>query len=498
MANKFAMTIGVQEYQFVLPLKCAANDAEKMRNFLLKKAGFDEVWHYSDDSSNSDEYPGRSNIEIKLEQIGNLSMGSEDYFWFFFSGHGSRHDCIEYLILSDTHKDIQKSGISVNYVIQQLKKCGAGNIVLFLDMCRYQGIKNIKGVGDQTEEKVHQKGVISIYSCSSYEYSWELPELQHGAFTYALLELLGTEKGETVEKLNKSLQERVKQLTQDKGRQTPYVVVDPIEMSDSILMPKYAPINNSQNEIEEDFLTPIGEKIASPKLPKDSICVEKNIDLENVEEFPSEPQTDNLNWQTTDNQAQVKTLQELLQERETREQLSNQRNKKQEEIVTQTQSVLSTSNIQEKSNKFSWKKILVSAASLVMLAFGTNTITFNRPSQAKHKLPKAAYPGMNYDYQRIRLVDERVNNILEENLAIRQFNQNDIPAGKWAVERLLETGELEKAREAIAVVPEQLEDHPEINFLKGRLAWEIFQDSNQNNLIDEAITYWEKAATKSP
>ena len=121
----------------------------------------------------------------------------------FFSGHGSIHDCIEYLILSDTHKDIQKSGISVNYVIEQLKKCGAGNVVLFLDMCRDQGIKSIKWVREQTEEKVHQTGVIIIYSCSPYEYFWELPELQHGAFTYVLLELLGTEKGETVKKLNR-------------------------------------------------------------------------------------------------------------------------------------------------------------------------------------------------------------------------------------------------------------------------------------------------------
>ena len=42
MAKKFAMTIGVQKYKFIdLPLKYAANDAEKMRDFLLKEAGFD-------------------------------------------------------------------------------------------------------------------------------------------------------------------------------------------------------------------------------------------------------------------------------------------------------------------------------------------------------------------------------------------------------------------------------------------------------------------------
>ncbi|NEN93996.1 MAG: hypothetical protein F6K48_36020 [Okeania sp. SIO3H1] len=75
----------------------------------------------------------------------------------------------------------------------------------------------------------------------------------------------------------------MKQLTKKKGRQTPCVVADPIEMSDFILIPKYATTSNYQNEIEEDLLTPIDEKIASSKLPKDSICVEQNIDLENLE-----------------------------------------------------------------------------------------------------------------------------------------------------------------------------------------------------------------------
>ncbi|NER03982.1 MAG: CHAT domain-containing protein, partial [Okeania sp. SIO3C4] len=260
--------------------------------------------------------------------------------------------------------------------------------------------------------------------------------------------------------------------------------------------------SNLTNEIVEPFEEFVEEKIASPESQEDSTDVEQNIDLENVEEFPSEPPTDNLNWQTTNNQGQVKTLQELLQEREIREQLSNQSYEKQEEIVTPTQSVLSTSNTQKKSHKFSWKKILVSAASLVMLTFGTNTITFNRLLQGDVPLlPKAPDPGINHDYNRVRLVNvnEKIGSIPEaQMLAVIQFKQNDIQAGKMVVETLLERGELAKVGEAIATVPTQLNDHPEINFLKGRLAWELFQDQNQNSLIDEAISYWEKAAVKSP
>ncbi|NET42960.1 CHAT domain-containing protein [Okeania sp. SIO2B3] len=268
---------------------------------------------------------------------------------------------------------------------------------------------------------------------------------------------------------------------------------------DGRLIQKTSNLTNETVERQEEF---VEEKIASPKSPEDSTRVEPNIDLENIEEFPSEPPTDNLNWQTTNNQGQVKTLQELLQEREIREQLSNQSHEKQEGIVTQTQSVLTTSNIRKKSHKFSWKKTLLSAASLVMLAFGTNIITFNKLSPGNAQLlPKAPDPGINYDYNRVRLVNtnEKISSIEEAQiLAIRQFKQNDILAGKMVVETLLERGELGTVAEAIAAIPTQLQDHPEINFLKGRLAWEIFQDGNQNNLIDEAISSWEKAAVKSP
>ncbi|MGK7922314.1 MAG: hypothetical protein AB4080_20145 [Trichodesmium sp.] len=135
----------------------------------------------------------------------------------------------------------------------------------------------------------------------------------------------------------------------------------------------------------------------------------------------------------------------------------------------------------------------------MMFLLGTNLINFNRSLQESPKLPKAPSPILNYEYNRTPLVNETINNSPElQNLAIQQFNQNDILAGKLVVETLLEKGELVNAKGVIDAVPEKLSDHPEINFLKGRLAWEFFQDKNQNNLIDEAISYWEKATAKIP
>ncbi|NES03855.1 MAG: CHAT domain-containing protein [Okeania sp. SIO2F4] len=256
--------------------------------------------------------------------------------------------------------------------------------------------------------------------------------------------------------------------------------------------------NDSKNEIEEEsFLTSIDEKIESPKSPEDSTRVQPDMELGNLEEYPTEPETDNLNWQLKDSKDRVMTLEEILQEREIEKELDNQ-------SITAKQnseeplSILKPSKPQKKSHKF-WKKTLGYTISGMLLLFGTNLITWNRQLQMSAKLPKAPAPILNYEYNRVRLVNETINSTPEvEILAIQQFNQNDIRAGKLVVETLLERGELIKAAAAISAVPEKLSNAPEINFLKGRLAWELFQDKNQNNLIDEAISYWEKAAAKKP
>jgi formylglycine-generating enzyme required for sulfatase activity/uncharacterized caspase-like protein len=249
MTNQnIAITIGVQKYQFFSDLEYAANDAKKMRDFLLDEGGFDEVFYFSDDSpeiNRASTSPTRSNLEYLLEnEVKKLSLKTGDNLWFFFSGHGRRENNIDYLIPIDGYSNIQRSGISVDYIIQQLQNSGADNIVLILDACRDKGDggKGGEGVGKQTEQEAREKGIITIFSCSPNECSWELKELEQGVFTYALLEGLGS-KGQkaTAERLNEYLKYRVQELAQKKGKQqTPRIIADPIEKSHLILMPRYA------------------------------------------------------------------------------------------------------------------------------------------------------------------------------------------------------------------------------------------------------------------
>jgi uncharacterized caspase-like protein len=267
MAKNWAVVIGINEYEHLQrPLKYAKRDAELMRDFLCNEAGFEKVYHFSKDSSEKQLLPTRSNVmrllHVRFEQP---FMSAGDNFWFFFSGHGVRQNGCDYLMPTDGFpEDIANSNISVNYIIQRLRRCGADNIILILDACRDEG-KSVEGIGRQTAEQARQMGVISIASCSPNQISYEIEDLQQGVFTCALLEGLGTQgKCATVERLNQYLIHRVPELNRQCGKpkQTPLTIVEPIEKSHLILLPKYATIADID------------------KLKKDAYRVEVNKNLE--------------------------------------------------------------------------------------------------------------------------------------------------------------------------------------------------------------------------
>lgn len=134
----------------------------------------------------------------------------------------------------------------------------------------------------------------------------------------------------------------------------------------------------------------------------------------------------------------------------------------------------------------------------VMLSLGSICVFNNRQSQVNAQLPLPPNPGISYGYNTVRAVNYTANTTQEaQALAIQQFNENDIQAGKMAVEALLDRGAFVEAKNVIDAIPSRYSDNPNVNFLKGRLAWELFQEGNQNS-VDEAISYWEKAVEQQP
>jgi uncharacterized caspase-like protein len=249
MAKNWAIVIGINQYRFLQPLRYAKRDAETMRDFLEREAGFDRVFLFTDDSpeiGGKPTEPFRANLLRVLRQVfAQPFMADGDNFWFFFSGHGIRYQEQDYLMpLDGDPEDIPNTGIATHLVTNYLRSCGADNVVLILDACRNAGKKSGAGIGRQTEAEARQTGVISIFSCNPDQYSYEIEAIEQGAFTYSLLEGLSIRgRCATVERLNQYLQNQVPQLVQQhlgRAKQTPYTIAEPIDRSHLILMPKYA------------------------------------------------------------------------------------------------------------------------------------------------------------------------------------------------------------------------------------------------------------------
>ena len=261
MGKNLAISIGINAYDFLTPLKYAKRDAELMREFFRVRGGFEKVFLFSDDSPDIKGKPTRPSF-INLKRILRTMfekpfLGDGDNFWFFFSGHGMPHNGSDYLMPCDGDPgDIENTAIPINFVTERLRRCGADNVILILDACRVQGSKSGEGIGNQATEVARQKGVITFFSCSPNELSYEIEDLQQGIFTKALLEGLGVQgKCATVERLDHYLNSRVpaliRQYKSKKVRQTPYVIAEPIAKSHLIICPQYATLQDfSQMKVD--------------------------------------------------------------------------------------------------------------------------------------------------------------------------------------------------------------------------------------------------------
>jgi formylglycine-generating enzyme required for sulfatase activity/uncharacterized caspase-like protein len=257
MGRNWAITIGINGYHNLQRLNYAKRDAEVVQAFLQQELQIQTPYHFTDDSpaiaqdygSPLNSYPTYATLRrffrIRFEQP---FLKPGDNLWFFFAGHGKRHEDRDYLmpIDADPGDEVEKSTwIPLSYITDRLRRSGADNVVMLIDACRSgAGRRDSDGFG---REK--QQGVITLFACSPWESSYEIDELQQGAFTHALLQSLQIE-GEgncaTVERLYQRLRQMVPEVTQQYKRvqQTPYGVVEPPTKYHLILLPRKANLSD--------------------------------------------------------------------------------------------------------------------------------------------------------------------------------------------------------------------------------------------------------------
>lgn len=271
MVRNWAITVGINKYNNLQELNYAKRDAELMWEFFADEAGFDEIFLFTDDSP---QIPASPSPISTVPTYGNLRrflrvqfdeplLGPGDNLWFFFAGHGEYYAGCDYLMLSDTDPgDILNTALPTRYVVDRLRQCGADNVILLLDACRDEA--HSRGGLNFGNER-HQ-GVITLFSCSPREKSWELEEFEQGSFTKAVLEGLriqGEGNCATVERLHQYLEHRVPELNQSysKPLQTPYLRAEPPYKVHFILRNQYSTLKDAEPlkklaltaEAEEDY-----------------------------------------------------------------------------------------------------------------------------------------------------------------------------------------------------------------------------------------------------
>jgi formylglycine-generating enzyme required for sulfatase activity/uncharacterized caspase-like protein len=255
MGRNWAIVVGINHYENLRSLNFAKRDASVMAIWFEQEARFDRVFLFTDDSPPIAANPPISTqptfghlrrfLRAQFENIQSPLLKPEDNLWFFFAGHGNRYKDKDYLMFSDSDPgDVEHTAISVDFVTQRLRRSGADNVVLFLDACRDESSRGGLGIGEQSYQ-----GVITFYSCTANQKSWEIDELQHGSFTHSLLEglqLHGEANCATVERLAQYLRYQVPDLNTRYGKpaQNPYLQAEPPYKMYFILLQKTATLRD--------------------------------------------------------------------------------------------------------------------------------------------------------------------------------------------------------------------------------------------------------------
>ncbi|MEO0924243.1 MAG: caspase family protein [Cyanobacteria bacterium J06643_13] len=198
-AKFWIVLVGVNRYLDIniVNLKYCANDCEELADALKVATGefqHAEIISLYDGGNLS---PERSQIINSIQQF-RLAQ-AEDTVLFYFSGHGyldSNNRPV--LCVADTRlEDLAETGLKLDFLLNELSQCRAQRQLVWLDACQereQQPDNQIKHNPTQQlsaalkEQAEKSKNFHGMLSCDRTERSWEIEELQHGLFTYCLIE----------------------------------------------------------------------------------------------------------------------------------------------------------------------------------------------------------------------------------------------------------------------------------------------------------------------
>lgn len=271
-AKRWALIIGVDQYEDggISGLNGASNDAQSLRDALVKYAGFpeDQIILLASDQSPTHQ-PRQRNILRSLSRLRRL-VPQDGLLLVAFSGHGIERSGRAYLLPSDAEMSndvnmLEETAISVERMKSDIRATGVKQVFLLIDACRTDPEAG-RGIGDNLLTPAFTRGFdfdlrnrevnafVVLYATEVGQRAYEYGVKKQGYFTWAVVEGLkgaaANERGEvTLAGLVSYVQETVpKYVHRDYGegkQQRPFVKTEGYKPNELVLAVSSRPPGSS-------------------------------------------------------------------------------------------------------------------------------------------------------------------------------------------------------------------------------------------------------------
>ncbi len=140
---KYALVIGVTDYDACAPLPACANDAKKFANLLKSKYGFENVVLMTDDPGGEPRLrPTQRHIQKALDTMYNGIVPGKSEVIFYYSGHGTRAkdvagDDTDWLVPEDADPaHVTSTCISYDQIRAKIGTIQPSRVLMITDACR--------------------------------------------------------------------------------------------------------------------------------------------------------------------------------------------------------------------------------------------------------------------------------------------------------------------------------------------------------------------------
>lgn len=231
--RKFALVVGVENYQTIPKAEYAARDASSVRAYLKAEGYPDRNVIFL-----TDQQAGKASLEKYLEAWLPRNTGADSTVFFYFSGHGApdptKGDA--YLMPWDADsKFVATTGYPVRRLYAELNALKARRVLVAMDACfsgaggrsvLAKGARPLVSKVDEAGESVGRVG--GLTASASDEITGTDDAAGHGLFTYELLRALDMRRGKaTMKELFDSLSPNVRDAARRDNRdQTPQLIGD--------------------------------------------------------------------------------------------------------------------------------------------------------------------------------------------------------------------------------------------------------------------------------